>query len=272
MIRGNWSLANDLRNEQAKQQLKVQQRQKNKQKHEKLEKIDPRDLYNKIKRLKLQENNDSKYLKTLEEDWLFIKKNGLHSAILQQIEEDEERIRLQESTLRGSKSIYFNPELNPLGKVPKNLINPSKPFRNDLISHHSYNYPKDPIIDSLDIQFPSGEPPKFYKQVQNVEKNTILLESKESTVKVNSFIPSNILKRKRPKEKVLLEALLNPVDSLDEEVNLSVNDEGREGKGALNRDDLNDDSLDENLLTNSLAEEEEEYQLKRAKLENQDEE
>lgn len=207
MIKGNWSLSNDLRNEQRKQQLKIQQKQKHQLKLQKLTNADPIRLYKQIQRLKSQgelNERDAKYLSGLEEDWLFIEKNGLHKEVLknflEEIETKQKAKELEQSKQYGSKSIYFNPELNPLGKVPKNIINPQKPFNNYTIPlkhQNKYNYPKDPEIDVLNIILPQGDPPKFYKLVQNVTDNVILLNNEPAPTQ--QFIP-NVLKRRKEKK------------------------------------------------------------------------
>ncbi|KAG5421536.1 hypothetical protein I9W82_000627 [Candida metapsilosis] len=181
MIRSNWSLAQEFKQNERKQQSKVQQRQKHQHKLEKLKNTDPIKLYYKIKNLELKESKsdrDEEYLKSLKEDWSFIEKNGLHKVkikkFLDDIEKQErEKLRLK-NKLWGGKSIYFNPELNPLGKVPNQsnieeqiegeLENLTIPLRNRT------HYEADPLIEQLGVKLPTGSPPKFYKLIQNTAR------------------------------------------------------------------------------------------------------
>ncbi|CUM45434.1 uncharacterized protein AC631_02092 [Debaryomyces fabryi] len=226
MIRQNYSLANELKSKERKQQSKVQQRQKRQFKIEKLSAADPIRIFRQIERLELNQektDRDILYLKKLKEDWEFIKENGLHKAkvesFLAQKEQEEKTKAKANSKLWGLKSIYFNPELNPLGKVPGDkllekpiiqLPNHTKPLK----SHVYTKYSKDPLIDRLEVVLPEGEPPKFYKMVQNTQRNNatsnILSSSNDvpnvtdvilSTEKaVNMLVPSAILKKSKKKE------------------------------------------------------------------------
>ncbi|KAI5958272.1 hypothetical protein KGF57_002627 [Candida theae] len=181
MIRGNWSLAQEFKQNERKQQSKIQQRQKHQHKLEKLKNADPIKLYHKIKNLESREprsNRDEDHLTSLKEDWHFIEKNGLHKAkigkFLEDIEKQESaRLKLK-NKLWGRKSIYFNPELNPLGKVP-NVSNLEEEIEGDLENltlplRDKAHYEPDPLIKELNVKLPSGKPPKFYKLIQNTEK------------------------------------------------------------------------------------------------------
>ncbi|KAI5969368.1 hypothetical protein CANMA_001435 [Candida margitis] len=181
MIRGNWSLAQEFKQNERKQQSKVQQRQKHKHKLEKLKNTDPIKLYHRIENLESKESKtdrDEDYLKSLKEDWSFIEKNNLHQGKIKKFLEEkrkQERLNLKKkSKLWGDKSIYFNPELNPLGKVPNvthlneeiasPLENLTVPLRDKI------RYQSDPLINELSVTLPKGEPPRFYKLIQNTEK------------------------------------------------------------------------------------------------------
>lgn len=170
MIRSNYSLAKEVRQNELKQKQKIQQRQKHQHKLEKLTKIDPIRLYFQIEKLEKDNSND-KRLKSLKEDWQFIRKNNLHSDklgdFLQQQKQKKARQERDQKRLWGKESIYFNPELNPLGKVPRDeqgnrLPNLTGPLR------HKTEYPPDPLIEELGITLPAGEPPQFYKSPQNI--------------------------------------------------------------------------------------------------------
>lgn len=184
MIRGNWSLSSEIRNNERKQQQKIQSRQKHTTKLEKVKNVDPVRLYWRIKRLEDdpdKSERDVKYLKGLKEDWNFIQSNKLHQEklvpFLEQQERQQRQKEIERNKLWGLKSVYFNPELNPLGKVPvlEHLHpKPTKPLPNITMPLKlKTNYEKDPIIDDLGIVMPEGEPPRFYKSVQNTQKNDI---------------------------------------------------------------------------------------------------
>lgn len=200
MIRGNWSLAQEFKQNERKQQSKIQQRQKHQHKLEKLKNTDPIQLFHKIKNLETKESKsdrDEDYLKSLKEDWAFIEKNGLHKAKIRKFLEDNEKhdrtnLKLK-NKLWGGKSIYFNPELNPLGKVPNatnldedievKLDNLTIPLRNKT------HYEPDPVIKELNVKLPPGKPPKFYKLVQNTEKpKKIKGDSSEASFQTPSTI------------------------------------------------------------------------------------
>lgn len=185
MIRGNYSLAAEFRKNEQKQQSRIQKRQKHQHKLEKLSSVDPIRLYKQIKSL---ENNDSrsasenKRLDSLKDDWKFIEKNKLHqekiNSFLKTVDKEETRRLESSKKLWGRKSVYFNPELNPLGKVPnyQNLEGEfSKPFPNYTMPIKNRKvYERDPLIDALGVTLPPGEPPRFYKQAQNIDTSVIV--------------------------------------------------------------------------------------------------
>jgi len=182
MIRGNWSLAQEFKQNERKQQSRVQQRQKHQHKLEKLKNIDPIKLYNKIKNLESKESGsdrDEDHLKSLQEDWTFIEKHGLHKVKIKKFLEEkgkQERHALRlKNKLWASKSIYFNPELNPLGKVP-NIANLDESVAGELKNltiplRDRTHYEPDPLIAKLNVKLPDGNPPKFYKLIQNTARS-----------------------------------------------------------------------------------------------------
>lgn len=199
MIRKNFNLSDDLRRQEKKKQSSIQQRQKRQVQLERCKNTDPIRLYRRIQRIKEDDKGDKKLLERLEDDWSFIVKNSIHNEkvqpFLERIEQQHKRIEEQKSKLWGMKSVYFNPELNPLGKVPKNtgkknlpnLTVPLKP---------SQKPPKDPRVQQMSISLPAGEPPKYYKFVQNTgEEHRTAIESSGSTAKM--FVPTQMLKRPR---------------------------------------------------------------------------
>lgn len=199
MIRGNYSLAAEFKKNELKQQKNIQQRQKRQHNLNKLSTIDPIRLYKQIQNLESisnKSNDEHKRLKSLKEDWTFIEKNKLHQdkikPYLEKLKNDEKQKSILSKKLWGSKSIYFNPELNPLGKVPnienvtEEFIRPLPNLTKPLKSHMIKKYEIDSIINTLDIVFPTGEPPKFYKEVQNTEKpiyNTVQTKEKSNVLK-----------------------------------------------------------------------------------------
>lgn len=183
MIRSNWNLADEFKKNERKQVSKIQQRQRHQHKLERLSKTDPIKLYYKIKRLEQQDDKNEKdlsYLETLKGDWEFIEKNNLHSNKLKtflQDQQKQQREKLkQQGKLWGLKSVYFNPELNPLGKVPDetNLsFKPNQPLQNLTVplKIKKIKHEPDPLIKELGIGCPSGEPPRFYKLIQNTSRS-----------------------------------------------------------------------------------------------------
>lgn len=185
MIRGNYSLANELKARERKQQAKIQKRQKHQNRIEKLTSIDAWILIKRINRLESKQDRDekdNKYLKDLKNDIEFMKKNGIQAEKIDEILKNEEEKRRErekaDKKLWGSKSIYFNPELNPLGKVPssglsfqllKPLPNSTKPLKRSM--HIKVDC--DPIIEKIKPPLPEGPPPKFYKKIFNTEREKV---------------------------------------------------------------------------------------------------
>lgn len=179
MIRGNYSLAKEVKKNEHKQKQKIQQRQKQAHKITSLQEANPILIYFSIQKLEKESNPDAKQQKRLaklRDDWAFIRKNNLHKDELEPFLAKQDRIKAEkledETKLKGKNSIYFNPELNPLGKVPyqiskdsdskKRMPNLAKPIKNP------HKYTPDPIIAQLGITPPDGQAPKFYKSVQNI--------------------------------------------------------------------------------------------------------
>lgn len=198
MIRKNYNLSEDLRKQEKRKQGAIQQRQKRQLQLERAQDTDPIRLYRRIQRLKDDENSDKK-LARLEDEWDFIRKNGIHKEKLEpflaRINEKNERLEQQKSKLWGMKSVYFNPELNPLGKVPQ--IAQTKQLPNATIPLKSkYRHPKDPRTLSMAIPLPPGEPPKYYKLVQNIGDNhKSAIESSSTTSEM--LVPTQTFKRRR---------------------------------------------------------------------------
>lgn len=219
MIRKNYSLADERRKFEKQQQSKIQKRQKRQHKLSKLESVDPVRLNSQIKRLEQREidstsntttssftERDRNYLKSLKEDWEFIVANGLHKNKVEEIITKEKVVtekRIADANkLWGKKSIYFNPELNPLGKVPPNLPNLTKENRTA-----NMTYEDDPELELLGIKIPQGDPPKFYKEVQNFQRSTkIRSEEVEGKSQGIGLVPSAMLRNRK-----------QHVDSSDEE-------------------------------------------------------
>lgn len=192
MIRKNYSLADELRKQESKRQKKAQDKQKYNLRHDKLKDVKPRDLYRKIQRVRAIEAktpNDHKHLKSLEEDWNFMKKHNMHKDELERMEAEAEKEKKQQEIvlkkLWGLKSVYFNPELNPLGKVPNASKLPFKlrgPLANETIPlkpSQKQHIEPDPLIKQYNITPPEGEPPRFYKKVFNTGREHITTISNE---------------------------------------------------------------------------------------------
>lgn len=194
MIRGNYSLAKEVRQNELKQRQKIQQRQKHQHRLQKVQLLDPIRLYFQIEKLEASpvDNDQQTRLKRLKEDWKFIEKNKLHQEKLRPFLEEQKRKheaqRKAASKLWGKQSVYFNPELNPLGKVPdvSNLLygvtgtlpNATLPLKT------RKKYEKSPLLDSLQVVMPEGPRPQFYKLVQNT--NVLRRAQKEVSVPVEA--------------------------------------------------------------------------------------
>lgn len=177
MIRGNYSLAKEVRKNETRQRQKIQQRQKKEHQLQRLKDVDPIRLYLRLERLKGEPHLDKDQLvqlQKLKDDWAFIEKNQLHKEKLKPFLESQEKKRVQrekeQKKLWAKESIYFNPELNPLGKVPNiSKVGMDVQFPNARVPiKKKTTYSPDPLIAELGIQPPEGEPPRFYKMVQNI--------------------------------------------------------------------------------------------------------
>lgn len=194
MIRGNYSLAKEVRKNELKQRQKIQQRQKHQHTLQKLQQVDPIRLYFHIQKLEAsQAHDDQSRLKQLKDDWKFIEKHKLHQEKLQPFLEEQRRKQEQkrkaDAKLWGKKSVFFNPELNPLGKVPDalklgeniegRLPNATVPLKS------TTKYPVDPLILTLNVVLPEGPRPQFYKSAYNtaVEKKEKSERDKSDDVK-----------------------------------------------------------------------------------------
>lgn len=180
MIRGNYSLAKDVRRNEQKQKQKIQLRQKNQHKLDVLSKADPIKIYfhiQNLEKLTSLDQHQQRRLKKLKEDWQFIRNNKLFAEKVDAFLEKQAKVKAtkekEERKLWGSQSVYFNPELNPYGKVPYSLVsmkdgkkypNLKKPVKNP------HRCVPDPLIIQLHIEPPVGDPPKFYKLVQNTSR------------------------------------------------------------------------------------------------------
>lgn len=188
MIRGNYSLSKEVRKNEVRQKQKIQLRQKHQNQLDRLTTADPIKVYFNLQRLSNQSDLDQhqqKRLRTLKEDWAFILKQKLHhekvTRFLEAEKEKKAARERQEKKLLGSKSVYFNPEWNPLGKVP-DLSNTSfgqGKLPNLQKGKHNHVYEPDPLIAEWNIPMPEGEPPKFYKMVQNT---SVMKPKKKSPV------------------------------------------------------------------------------------------
>lgn len=218
MFSKNWSFSNELKSKEKKRQEKIQKRQKHDFMVQKLENVDIPKLYYKIQRLEETEKpsiKEIKYLKKLKEDWSFIEKNDLHKEkfqnLISTINETKRKKEENKKRLYGKESIYFNPELNPLGKVPQQenlsikLLHELPNFKIPLNHEYYFEYEKDESIDELNVVFPEGDPPKYYKIVLNTDRiddnksdkiNKTIIEVKEN---LSILIPTSVLKKQKQK-------------------------------------------------------------------------
>lgn len=168
-----WSLSKEVRQNEQRNKQRIQNRQKHQAKLDKLTKCDPIRLHKQLRRLRNESQlqpHQTKKLKQLEDEWQFIIKNKLHKSqvdeYLAQEAKREQEAERNRKKLWGLKSVYFNPELNPLGKVPTvegvRMENLTKPLPSRKIV-------PDQRISDWGITLPEGVPPRFYKKPQNVD-------------------------------------------------------------------------------------------------------
>lgn len=171
MIRKNFSLSAELKKADQKKQQRIQHRQKHEFMMKKLKDANPIGIYERLMAAKRDNKKDK--IVALQSEWDFILKHGLHKEKVERYLEGVKRKHEEEEAFRtqnhGPKSVYYNPELNPLGLVPdaKNLSyqlvtsldNVVKPLK------HRTTYEADPLMEKLKIRPPSLEPPRFYKRV-----------------------------------------------------------------------------------------------------------
>lgn len=175
MIRGNYSLAREVRKTELRLRLRLQQKQKDAHLTEKLRAADPARLFFRIQRLE-GDPKSATQLKKLRSEWAFMVKHGIHKEKVEQLEAQQKEKKLQAEKARtklwGKQSVYFNPELNPLGKVPPGYPNTTKPVK-------FVKPTPDAKIGELGIELPVGDPPRFYKNVQNTAVQTLTAQMTE---------------------------------------------------------------------------------------------
>lgn len=168
MGKRNWSLALAIKDEERKKYQRTQSRQRHDHLLKKLQNADPEKLYSSLKYHQSRQDPNSKVIARLQEEWDFIVKNKLHIQTVASVLAREQKQTEAENKLWGQKSVYFNPELNPLGKPPtidsKKLPNIRVPIRN------KHKYDPDARIASWGIKVPEGSTPRFYKVILNTEK------------------------------------------------------------------------------------------------------
>ncbi|CAK9438174.1 uncharacterized protein LODBEIA_P24560 [Lodderomyces beijingensis] len=230
MIRGNWSLAQEIKQNERKQLSRTQQRQKHKVKLDKLQKVDPIKLYFRIENLEKKQRQeksqrDEELLRSLREDWAFMNKHKLHQVKIKKFLDERAKLKAKKdheaTKLWGSKSVYFNPELNPLGKVPqldqlgemeleRELGNWTVPIRGRPVQ-----YDIDPLIEQLGVKLPSGSPPRFYKLVQNTHKPKAPAAAAATTSEADQC-PGNSAQNKRaPRREHILDESSEEAESDD---------------------------------------------------------
>lgn len=193
MIRGNYSLAREVRKNELRQRLRLQQKQKNAHLTEKLRAADPARLFFRIRRLE-NDPNSATQLKKLKSEWAFMESHGIHKEKVQQLLAQQKEKDLEAEKARtklwGKQSVYFNPELNPLGKVPAGYPNITKVEK-------FVKAEADPEIGHLGIQLPAGEPPRFYRKVQNTSVTKLTTTAVLTTTTVLTSTMTDDYKRRR---------------------------------------------------------------------------
>lgn len=169
MIRKSYSLSTELRKSESKRQQNIQSRQKRQDMMSRLVDVDPVKLYYKLQGAK--EHNKSR-VKRLQADWDFMINHGLHKTKIERLLANIDRKEAEKHRRHGPKSVYYNPELNPLGLVPDiNALPYSVKLENHTVpldSKYLTVYKEDPIINKLGIKPPLDEQPRFYKRVNSL--------------------------------------------------------------------------------------------------------
>lgn len=119
--------------------------------------------------------------------------HGLHAAAVSEIEERlreaEARRQRDAAKLWGRQLVYFNPELNPLGKVPAGMPNVRTSDRHKL----GAKYPDDAELEALGVALPAGPPPRFYRLVQNAQQSATV----EGKAQGLAMVPATLRKRRK---------------------------------------------------------------------------
>ncbi|ANZ73798.1 BA75_00492T0 [Komagataella pastoris] len=92
-------------------------------------------------------------------------------------------------TTLGKRSIFYEPQWNPLGKAPKGFKNVPYPLKNPK------DYPSDPTTEKIPI--PEGPPPKYYKRkITAIEAPE---ERRDLYKETLQFVPRTIASTQKPK-------------------------------------------------------------------------
>lgn len=168
-----YSLTKELRQNEARNRSRIQNHQKHQARVAKLTQGNPVQHYRRMERLKKEtlDGHGKKKLQQLTEDWQFMLKHKIHHEQIQELLASEkqkaEAAHKQRTKLHGRQLVYFNAELNPLGKVPEVE---GQPMPNITIGpkRHRDNKPNpDARIHQWGITPPPGPRPQFYRKPVN---------------------------------------------------------------------------------------------------------
>ncbi|KAH3678279.1 hypothetical protein WICMUC_001603 [Wickerhamomyces mucosus] len=172
------------------EKLKKFKEQRAKERLERLKTLDPQRLQTRVNDLRVKKennngrliHNEQRLLQNLEKDLESITKHNLNTNNEAEDGDLQQEQEISEVKL-GRKSVFYDPEWNPIGLPPKGFTNLEY---NSIIHNTEY--------DALDIPLPSEPQPKFYKLRQF--ETTYEAEANIKPLKTANFVPS-IVRQKR---------------------------------------------------------------------------
>ncbi|ODQ82201.1 hypothetical protein BABINDRAFT_158847 [Babjeviella inositovora NRRL Y-12698] len=220
------------------EQHNLETKKKEQQKHKKrlvqarketLQELNIHGFLNLLRRLRQEngleetEQGDRRSLRRLEKaelDLKFMIQNGLFKEEIEAFVKKndnsvkEKMVKDTDSKLLGSNSIYYNPELNPLGQIPtladSRLFklthvppNLSAPLSTNHFRFKKYEIDADILANPIPMPEDSSNPPRFYKidarYLDNVDGAATQVEYIGSEVvnadKVKRFVPASMRKK-----------------------------------------------------------------------------
>lgn len=194
---------NSGRNAKKREQKKNQQLRQTRR-LERIQRLNPDKLKQQIADLEIRKRNSNGHLRLSEEKILENLKNDLSAwEKNQRVEVNKQTTVPQEASKElGKRSIFFEPEWNPLGLAPPGFPNLSVPSKN---RHRCPEASQTITINCVSLQIssipiPPDSPPRFYKTnavsaIENTEYKRDLLHESVNT----GLLPTAVMrKQKKP--------------------------------------------------------------------------